>query len=939
MDSSPPAAVADKRYDAFLSYSHAVDDRFAPELQRGLQRFARPWRQRRALDVFRDRTGLSVDPDLWASIARALDSSDWFVYLASPAAAGSPWVGREIEHWKAEKDPSRILVVLTDGDWAWDEARGGFDQERSTAIHPALWDAFPGEPLVLDMRWAHRDERLTLRDARFRDAVAELAAPIHGRAKDDLEDEDTRALRRTRRIAGAGVSLLVVLLVLAVVAGVVAVRQAGEAGRQRDEARRQLVTSQARQLAATSGTMLGTDLGTANLLAAQAFAMHSDAQTRRALLDAVTASPALVGYLDARSTVTALAASRDGSAVAAGTQSGQVLVWRPGESLTPVEAHAFDDPVVAVAMDETGALVVASDGTEVWQTGSDRSTPAQTGWTVTALAATAAGPTTAQYEVPTDTETERPRLVVTSAGVPVVVPDSDNYLGPNSLTFDPDGSVVSFNYAGAWMVVTPAGGPRVTSRDEFTFGAHLQASAMAPDGRLLGYTNGSRTVPFYPTLPDADRDPPWYVGASSGQAPTSMAVSPDDGSLAVANAGSIDVSRLVEPDQDAEVLHTLTGNASVAPGLLTFLGGQDRLASATGSTVALWDTRRLGRIASTYPLDPPISCAACSGPVVRVSPDGESVAVVGEGGFGSLVQQVGSDTPLAADDDVTISHGLPVWTPDGRVLVPTTEQVEVRDAATWELIDTWTLDPSLSSVAADTLSEDGSGLVLVSDDGEVRTLDVATGSEMSSAQAAYPTTPQDRQPSVVLNADGSDVAVVTQDEVLLSSLDGATEQRLPLTDLAQPDLAGHRLAAAAEDGASVWSTRTGEVTWTSGDVGGILAGPYLSDDGGDLAYQRLDGTVVVVDLRTSAELARFGLRSSTEGARSGLALSPDGQSLYAVTEAFDREPGSLDVWSLTADDWVDAACTSAGRPLTADFLADLTSIDGLAPRACLAPSS
>ena len=130
-----------KSYDAFISYSHAADDRLAPQLQRGLQRFAKSWRQRRALDVFRDRTGLSVNPDLWAGITAALDHAEWFIYLASPAAAASEWVGREISRWLDTKDPGHVLVVLTDGEWRWDAARNQFDESGSSAIHPGASDA------------------------------------------------------------------------------------------------------------------------------------------------------------------------------------------------------------------------------------------------------------------------------------------------------------------------------------------------------------------------------------------------------------------------------------------------------------------------------------------------------------------------------------------------------------------------------------------------------------------------------------------------------------------------------------------------------------------------------------------------------------------------------------------------------------------------------
>src|SRR5947207_14722823 len=102
-------------YDAFISYSHAADGRLAPAVQRGLGRWAGKWHRRWALRVFRDDTGLTVNPHLWASIAAALDDSGWFVLLASPDAAASPWVNRELEHWLAHKPAGKILPVLTDG--------------------------------------------------------------------------------------------------------------------------------------------------------------------------------------------------------------------------------------------------------------------------------------------------------------------------------------------------------------------------------------------------------------------------------------------------------------------------------------------------------------------------------------------------------------------------------------------------------------------------------------------------------------------------------------------------------------------------------------------------------------------------------------------------------------------------------------------------------
>ena len=47
-------------YHAFISYSHAADARLAPALQSALHRLAKPLYRLRALNVFRDKTGLAA---------------------------------------------------------------------------------------------------------------------------------------------------------------------------------------------------------------------------------------------------------------------------------------------------------------------------------------------------------------------------------------------------------------------------------------------------------------------------------------------------------------------------------------------------------------------------------------------------------------------------------------------------------------------------------------------------------------------------------------------------------------------------------------------------------------------------------------------------------------------------------------------------------------
>ena len=282
-----------KRYAAFISYSHSADGAFAPALQEGLQRLAKSWSQHRALEVFRDQTGLAVSPALWPSICVALDGSRWFVLLASPKAADSQWVGKEIKRWVAIKWPDSILPVLTDGEWIWDEEMNDFDRDASTAAHPALYALFPAEPFYLDMKWAKNEHQLTLRNARFRDQVTTLAAPMHGITKDELESDDVREQHRTQRLKRAAISVLSILLVFFVAASLIAFQQYREAVSQRDNAIFNQVTAQADRLG-------GTDVSLAAQLSLTAYRMRPTPDLYTALITADNAvlSTPLTGHTD-----------------------------------------------------------------------------------------------------------------------------------------------------------------------------------------------------------------------------------------------------------------------------------------------------------------------------------------------------------------------------------------------------------------------------------------------------------------------------------------------------------------------------------------------------------------------------------------------------------------------------------------------------------------
>jgi MTH538 TIR-like domain (DUF1863) len=165
------------RYDAFISYSHAVDRRLAAAIEKGVSGVANRLEYHRSLRLFHDETCLSADADLWRSIETALHNSEWFVLCCSPEAARSPWVNKEIDTWVAGKPVERIVPVLTAGVIAWDADAHDFTV-GSSAVPSALRGRYREAPHYIDLRWAHAETSLDLRNASFRAALAILAARI-----------------------------------------------------------------------------------------------------------------------------------------------------------------------------------------------------------------------------------------------------------------------------------------------------------------------------------------------------------------------------------------------------------------------------------------------------------------------------------------------------------------------------------------------------------------------------------------------------------------------------------------------------------------------------------------------------------------------------------------------------------------------------------------
>ena len=888
-------------HDAFISYSHAADGQLAPALQRGLQRLAKPWNRRRALHIFRDETGLSTNPHLWSSVETALDESHWFILLASPEAAASEWVNKEIEHWLITKDADHILPVLTDGTWAWDTTTRDYTL-GSTAVPQALRGALPAEPRHLDLRWARTETDLDLRNSRFRDAVADLAAPMHGVPKDELEGEDIRQHRHTRRLVRGAEATLALLLIAAVVAGALAVVNARDA-------RREAVVARSRGLAGQAVARAHSAPDLALLLAVEAHRHRDSAETRGAVLSVLqrtaTVERRLTGFPTGE-TVSGLAP--DGS-LAVGDGAGRVTIIDVKSGKRRVSFDTGHRGHVKVFFSPDGKTL-----------------------------ATGAQDTTV-------------RLWRTDDGRPASPPLRAHEFPVSVAAFSPDGRLLATEDEQGWGFVWEiSSGRRIASipRAVVSFDVDVAFSA---DGRRLAVTGSPTTVFDVATMTPVFRAPAhsipdWAIAWSSNGLLLAIADEPDsvvelrdaesgelratlpvpkatyvnrllfapDGSKIVGGLGngSLVVWNLANPAVQGE---PLPGHADAITRLSW--GGEGReLTSASATGAALWNLDRIEPVTARVRIVDGLVL-----PHVEFRPDGRMVATQDAVNRVYLLDARGLrplGEPIQLGKRSGTSRGLPglAFSPNGRSLV-------VSDSAgTLFSLDVNTrrithpplalpIENDLGAGSVD-VSPDGRWVGVAGEDGSVTIVDVERWSVRRSAHV---------HGSKLVNE-----VAFSPDGKLLAS--GGTDGRLVLERLAD----GHRTTVLSRDEALTgldFSPNGRSIVAGFGDGtalivdvathevsgaplvshGGVLFGVRFSPDGQVLALGGLGRTVTFYDVRSQQAIGdEVAAHQRVVG---GVAFAPDGTNLLSV-----GAEGSLVRWELDPGAWARRACAKAGRNLT-----------------------
>jgi WD40 repeat protein len=676
-------------YDAFISYSHALDGELARELQIGLQSFAKPWYRMRALRVFRDTTSLSANPGLWSSIETALASSKWLVLMASPEAARSKWVNREVAWWLEHKSPQRLLVVLTEGEFAWaEDAQDG--EGASAALPPTLRGAFVEEPRWVDLRWLHDVDQVAQTNPRLRECAADIAAAVREVPKDELVGEHIRQHRHAMRLARGGVTALVVLLIAAIVGGVLAIIRGNQAVAAQH-------TAIARGMVAQAERIRDQDPRGALQLGVAAEQFDTGPQAHASLLQTLESTPHFRTISGHTNTVWGVAFAPDGRTLATTSADRTVRLWdlsnrdQPRQLGAPLTASTNAIWGVAFAPDGRTLATGSADRTvRLWDV-SNRDQPRSLGPPLTGhtneVNGVAFAPDGRTLATASDDQTVRLWDVSNR--------DQPGPLGPPltghtntvwGVAFALDGRTVATvsddRTVRLWDVSNrdqpgPLGPPLTGHTDRVT------GVAFAPDGRTVATASDDRTVRLWDV---SNRDQPGPLGpplTGHTDRVTAVAFAPDGRTLATTSADrTVRLWDLTNRDQPRSLGRPLTGHTNEVWGVAFAPDGRALATASADRTVRLWDVSDWGQPRS---LGPPLTGHTSEVNEVAFAPDGRTLATASADRTVRLWDLTNRDQPRSLGPPLT-GHTSEVYgvafAPDGRALATVSGDWTVR---LWDL--------------------------------------------------------------------------------------------------------------------------------------------------------------------------------------------------------------------------------------------------------------
>ena len=674
----------------------------------------------------------------------------------------------------------------------------------------------------------------------------------------------------------------------------------------------------AAQLAGNSGRLLSTNLPVAQLLAVEAYHLDQDPQTLTALFQAVTFSPALVRYLQAGSPVSAISGSSDGRSVAAGTSDGQVVRWNltggPGATIA-----SLDGAITAVALNADGTVVAAATTSKVtvWTTaGGARQVLLPGHGSIRAIAVSPSGRYVAvvnNYVTLLDRKKNTARVAATvSSAYAVGIPSNTR--------------LVIAAGGGPWQVLSLPGLANVLGPTTLSTGVHQVVQALSANGRFVGYSNGSATIPLWHTASRSTQ--PALTGLSHGSDPQALSISPDGKRIAVADGGTIYVSDTSHRTPNSTSQLSLPGNSSTTA--VQFLGDDEHLLSATGSSLALWDLNHPGRIGTRIQVKAPYVCEACPPPQTDVSPNGRLAATLAGNPSTLYVHDLSpGGSQYSFPGGPPVSYQLLGWdsrsskiffmSADGHTL----EAAQVGNGI--RIVERRRIPISDYEILA--FSQAGKQLIEISNSGSIQIVPlVGTGREVTIPSPNHP----DGYSLIESMVDPTSSYLTEQFES-----DKAVDVDVRLIDLKTGhvrDLGSGNVPGSTFSGGYLLVQRA-NADIEAWDAAGTAMRYLIREDqsympnsasaqtspvavGSFLVQERSDGTLAVTQLNSGALLGELPAPSSLPLLKTGLSTDGADQLVSVMEGPPASDEGTLVRWDLSPQSWTRDACVTAGRSLT-----------------------